>query len=656
MGKRPASVLRTLATAILTTAAMTTAVVMAGAVGVAQAQPTGGPNVGSGSVQTQASYRHGWVQFRGAPLGARGGAKHPAGAHAAGNATSTANDLAYQGGISGVGVTTGAPRVFLVFFGSQWGTQGTNSSGYATFSGDPKGMAPDLQAFFKGLGTGNELWSGVMTQYCQGVAAGTVFCPSGSTHVGYPTGGALAGIWEDTSHASPGFATEAQLGQEAEAAAAHFGNTTAAANRNSQYFIVSPTGDYPDDYIFNGFCAWHDYTGDTSLGSISLSPTNGNPVAFTNLPYLSDVGASCGENFVNSGAAGTLDGATIVGGHEYAETITDQFPAGGWIDSSGEETGDKCAWISSGQGASQDITLTTGTFAVQSTWANDFNGGSGGCEVSHPIVTSAPPNTITVSPVNTQSTNVGTGVSLQMSATDSGSLPVTWSASGLPSGLSINTSSGLVTGTPSKGGTSSVTVTASDSTGGSGSTSFSWWVNAVTVANPGSQTTAPNKAVSLSMSATDTGQAPSLTWSATGLPAGLSIAAATGVISGTTGSAAPASTVTVTATDTGTGASGSTSFSWTVASGPNTVTVTTVGNQSTRRSTSVSLQMHATDSGGLTSFRWSASNLPRGLSINSSTGLISGVPNRTGTSNVTVTATDSTNARGSTSFSWTIHT
>jgi len=36
--------------------------------------------------------------------------------------------------------------------------------GYATLSGDPNGIAPDLQAFFTGLGTGGELWSGVMTQ------------------------------------------------------------------------------------------------------------------------------------------------------------------------------------------------------------------------------------------------------------------------------------------------------------------------------------------------------------------------------------------------------------------------------------------------------------------------------------------------------------
>jgi hypothetical protein len=296
------------------------------------------------------------------------------------------NNLSYGGGKSGVGVTTGAPKVYLVFWGSQWGTQGTNSAGNVTLSGDPSGMAPYVEAFMKGLGTGGETWSGVMTQYCQGVASGSQSCPASAAHVGYPTGGAFAGVWVDKSTAAPSQATAHQLGTEAVHAATHFGNTTAASNRNAQYVIISPHGTHPDGYntLTSNFCAWHDYTGDSSMSGGAVSSPDG-PLAFTNLPYITDMGASCGQNFVNSGSAGKLDGVSIVEGHEYAETITDQFPAGGWTDLAGNENGDKCAWISSGQGAAQNITLTTGTFAVQSTWANDFGGGQGGCEVSHPV-------------------------------------------------------------------------------------------------------------------------------------------------------------------------------------------------------------------------------------------------------------------------------
>ena len=600
-------------------------------------------------------YRHGWVPLRGAQVRE----PSPTPTHeAAGQLTASASDMTYQGGIGGVGVTSGSPQVYLVFYGSQWGTQSTNAQGYAVFSGDPNGMAADYQAFFGGLGTSNELWSGVLTQYCEGVAVGTVFCPSSSSHVAYPSsGGVLKGVWEDTSLASPLHASAGQLGQEAESAAADFGNTTAAQNRDAQYVIVSPTGTHPDNFNTPSgqFCAWHDYTGDSAyLGNINQVPSGG-PVAFTNMPYVTDMGASCGENFVNPGSAGLLDGVTIVGGHEYAETLTDQFPAGGWVDSAGYENGDKCAWISTGQGASADLPLGTGTFAVQSTWANDFNGGAGGCELSHPVVTGVPSNTIAVSNPGSQDTNQGAPVNLGLSATDSGGLSVSWSASGLPAGLGIastGATSAAITGTPTAGGTSSVTVTAADTSGGNGSTSFTWTINAVTVTNPGGQTTKPTTPVSLTMHATDTSPSPSLHWAATGLPPGLSINASNGVISGTTQAAAPPAAVTVTANDTTTGVSGSAAFSWTV-SGPNTISVTNPGSQSTKRNTSVALQLSATDSGGL-AVTWRASGLPRGLSISSS-GRISGTPTRIGTSTVSVTATDAGGGKGSTSFTWTVH-
>jgi serine protease len=339
----------------------------------AAASATAAGVTGGAAAGSTHPYRHGAVPQRGA--------------HRASTAVAaaSANNLSYGGGVDGIGVTTGQEKVYLVFWGSQWGSQSTNSAGYATFSGDPSGAAPYMQGFFKGLGTNGETWSGVMTQYCQGVAAGAQSCPSSNQyHVAYPTGGALAGVWEDASSSAPSAASGHQLAQEAVKAAGHFGNTTAAANRNAQYVIYSPTGTDPDGWRSGGFCAWHDWNGDSTLSGGAASSSYGD-IAFTNMPYVTDAGASCGAGFVNS--PGTRDGFSIVGGHEYAETITDQNPAGGYLDSSGEENGDKCAWINPGsQGGSQNITLGTGSYAVQSTWANDYNGGAGGCEVSHPIV------------------------------------------------------------------------------------------------------------------------------------------------------------------------------------------------------------------------------------------------------------------------------
>ncbi len=382
---------------LIVTAAAALAAGSASAASAASAaqMPGGGGTVNPYSPAAGHAYRHGVVPTR--PVAAK--MRSWAAAHRAAPSAlaASANDLNYGGGVDGIGVTTGQEKVYLVFYGSQWGAAGTGGSGDTTLSGDPNGEAPYLQRLFKGLGTNSELWSGVMTQYCDGVAAGSQSCPSGSAYVAYPTSPPFAGVWVDESAASPQQANGHQLALEAISAAAHFGNTTAAANRDAQYDILSPAGTNPDGFNTSSgqFCAWHDYNGDTMLTGGAASSPYGD-IAFTNMPYVTDAGASCGEGFVNS--PGTLDGVSIVNGHEYAETITDQNPPGGWIDSSGEENGDKCAWLTPGtSGGSFDLSLATGTFAMQTTWANDGAGGQGSCEASHPIVggTTTPTGPIT---------------------------------------------------------------------------------------------------------------------------------------------------------------------------------------------------------------------------------------------------------------------
>jgi hypothetical protein len=292
---------------------------------------------------------------------------------AAAAAAATPDPLIYRGSVNGSGVTIGRPRVYLVFWGSQWGSATRNAAGDTVLSGDPNGAAPYLQRFFRGLGSGGETWSGVMTQYCQGVAAGATSCygPFGTSfqHVGYPTGGALAGVWADSSAPAPAQATHDQIAAEAIAAAQHLGLTSPAANRSVQYDILSPTGTSPDGFPA-GFCAWH-----------SSTPSAYGDIAFTNMPYVTDSNG-CGISSVNAGSAGVLDGFSIVNGHEYAETITDQHPGDGWLTASGAESGDPCAWLGTGGGRIQDIVLTTGTFAVQGIWSNS----AGGCEISHPVI------------------------------------------------------------------------------------------------------------------------------------------------------------------------------------------------------------------------------------------------------------------------------
>src|SRR5262249_27319719 len=145
-------------------------------------------------------------------------AQHP-------NLATPNSPLHFGGGNGGIGVTTGAPQVYLVFWGSAWGTAALDGNGDLTLSGDPFGGAPRLQEMLRGRGTGGELWSGVMTQYCDSAATGAVSCPPNGVHVGYPSGGALAGVLYDSRPVSNA-PTAQQLATEAAAAAVRFGNTT----------------------------------------------------------------------------------------------------------------------------------------------------------------------------------------------------------------------------------------------------------------------------------------------------------------------------------------------------------------------------------------------------------------------------------------------
>ena len=274
--------------------------------------------------------------------------------HSVSPAAASANDLTYGGGP----IVT-APTAYVVYWGTQWGTGSTVTS-------DPSGEAALQQSFFQhAYGSGDTFFTS-QTQYCEGVATGTALCNGAGTPVGHPSSSPLGGTWLDSSVKAPSRPSDSQLAAEAVKAAAHFG----VSGDNIQIIVDSPHGVVPSGFG-SQYCAWHDVTTNAS----------GADVPYTNMPYITDAGTSCGADFVTAtnGVNATDEGITIVGGHEYAETLTDPEAGNGWLDSTGYETGDKCAWISSGQGASTVIALNGAYFAVQSLWSNNFGGGAGNC-------------------------------------------------------------------------------------------------------------------------------------------------------------------------------------------------------------------------------------------------------------------------------------
>lgn len=259
-------------------------------------------------------------------------------------AINSANNLQFMGGS-----VLRTPKAFIIFWGPDWNT-GWTTGGFTSAQAQTY-----ISGFFGGVG--GTAWANTQTQYCQGVARGSQSCPAGSQFVTNPTA-QLGGTWVDTTTV-PRRPTDAQVQAAAQRGAAHFGYSA-----NALYMVFTPHNKSISGFGTQ-FCAYHDN-----------STFNGQPLAYANMPYDPDAGASCGMNFVNGSNSsfgnGFFDGLSIVSGHEYAEAVTDAFPSQtiGWLDTSGAENGDKCAWNTGPGETAKNLSLGGHNFAVQSLWSN----------------------------------------------------------------------------------------------------------------------------------------------------------------------------------------------------------------------------------------------------------------------------------------------
>jgi serine protease len=266
--------------------------------------------------------------------------KRPKGAKTTTSCSEPNCPLVYNGGS-----VQHSPHVYLLLWGPHWSSDPAQAA-----------SASYLESFFAGLGVQpQDSWSTITGLYGDGT--------------GYPafSGSVYKGAFQDTSTPPTGV-DQSQLGAEADAFASAQG---IADLTNAQIVVATQSGTCPQGFYSpscaggsGNYCAWH---------SNSNEP-------YTNLPYILDAGAGCGESIVQN----QWDGFSIVGGHEYAETVTDPFPVSGWWDGSdpfGGEIGDKCAWRDpvTGNVDISTVTLSTGTFAMQPLYDNNAlaNGGDG---------------------------------------------------------------------------------------------------------------------------------------------------------------------------------------------------------------------------------------------------------------------------------------
>ena len=254
------------------------------------------------------------------------------------------------------------------------------------------------------------------------------------------------------------------------------------------------------------------------------------------------------------------------------------------------------------------------------------------------VINAGPPVITTTSLANG---TVGGSYTAAVSAAG-GTAPYAWSATGLAIGLSISSSSGVISGTPTAAGTSTATVTVRDSSSPQLMASASLGIT-ITPPTPVAITTTvlPSGAVNTAYGApvTASGGAMPYSWSATGLPSGLSINASTGIISGTpTGAGTTTASITVMDATNPVHQTATANIPVTIALQPLSFNTNSlpVGNPGAQYSVALSA------SGGTAPYSWSAAGLPNGLQLNPATGVISGTPTTAGTSSVTITVMDST--------------
>jgi hypothetical protein len=302
------------------------------------------------------------------------------------------------------------------------------------------------------------------------------------------------------------------------------------------------------------------------------------------------------------------------------------------------------------------INPTTGVISGIPTLSGQFALGamitdSGGATANR-LFTLFVAGTLTVTTASLPNGVVGTAYPLQTLTANGGQAPFRWSVSTgvLPPGLTLNATQGTISGTPTATGTYPFTVLVNDALSNNASARLSIAVTASGVTITIAPTTLPpgsvNTAYSQALTAAG-GQAP-YTWAILvppptnstglpggGLPAGLTLNPATGVISGTP-TTAGTSIFTVVATDSNK-VTGQVPLSIVITPTPLSVTTTTLPNGTV--GTAYSQTLAAT--GGTSPYTWTNTGaLPAGLTLNASTGVISGTPTAAATSPFTAIVTD----------------
>jgi hypothetical protein len=251
-------------------------------------------------------------------------------------AATSASNLNYNGGA----VMAGTTNIYAIF----WSPNGFSSS-----------------------------YTSLIEQYFNDVGGSTLYQNNAQypdSHGNFSSNSRLAGAWIDTG----GYHNVPVLDADIQNEVSHaMGVNNWYTGVDNEFFVFTGQG---TDLCFdsshsscasNAFCAYH--------GSF------GNGTIYAAMPYAASF--SCGTTRPNNNDA---DLTINVTSHEQMESATDPYPGSGWVDSGGQEIGDKCAWTFGPEGSNgADVVWSEHPYIVQQEWDNAINGCTMGNSVAGSI-------------------------------------------------------------------------------------------------------------------------------------------------------------------------------------------------------------------------------------------------------------------------------
>ena len=248
--------------------------------------------------------------------------KHITNVHAA------SNNLIYNGG----SVMGGTANVYAIF----WEPSGNVASGYNSL----------ITRYFNDIG-GSSLYH-IANQYND----------NGGNR---PSSSRLAATWTDTGAYPESPLLDSDIQNEVSHAQSVKGWSSSIDNvffvfteRNADLCFDSSQSECAS----NAFCAYHD--------------SFGNGTLYAAMPYAASFSCNPGGKLPNNNDA---DLTINVTSHEQMEAATDPEPSSGWVDSSGQEIGDKCAWTFGTRGSNgANVTFNGHPYLLQREWSNAKRG------------------------------------------------------------------------------------------------------------------------------------------------------------------------------------------------------------------------------------------------------------------------------------------